>query len=127
MPLTFPKQVRVRSSRDFDLAFSSGRRDSSAAMLVVARENGLGWSRLGLSTGKRFGESHQRNRAKRLLRESFRLEQHDLPVGYDFIIVPRADGFPDHMELLRPLLAAALRRVIHGRPMQPRDRRKPRR
>ena len=129
MRRTFPRSARVIRRQDFDVAFASGRRAGSDAMLVVARENGLGWSRLGLSTGRRFGRAHQRNRAKRLLREAFRLEREQLPVGYDFIVVPRAGAFPDHADDARRVLVELAGRAIRGRQNQPRlkDGRKRRR
>jgi RNase P protein component len=53
------------------------------------RVNDLGRRRLGLSVGKKLGGAVVRNRYKRVLREAFRLSQHELPEGYDYILIPR--------------------------------------
>ena len=45
--------------------------------------------RFGLSVPRRVGAAPRRNRIKRLLRESFRLMQHDFPRPYDLVIVVR--------------------------------------
>jgi ribonuclease P protein component len=46
-------------------------------------------SRLGVITSGRIGNAVVRNRARRLLRESFRLHQHDLKVPVDLVLVAR--------------------------------------
>lgn len=58
-------------------------------MTIYARPNELSHLRLGISISRRVGSAPKRNRIKRLLREAFRLRQHDLPAGYDLIIVVR--------------------------------------
>lgn len=128
--LAFPRAARIRSSKHFDLAFNAGRRASSNVMLVVARENGLGWSRLGLSCGRKFGPSHRRNRAKRLIKEAFRLERASLPAGYDYVVVPRKEGFPDHLDAIRDTVRRLFPSATRGQPQRPRPqdgRRKKRR
>nr|WP_241015230.1 ribonuclease P protein component [Pseudomonas fulva] len=58
-------------------------------LLILARENGLDHPRLGLVIGKKSVKlAVQRNRLKRLMRDSFRLNQQAL-AGLDIVIVAR--------------------------------------
>jgi ribonuclease P protein component len=41
---------------------------------------------------RRFGNAVRRNRAKRLIREAFRVLRHDWPAHTDWVIIPRAAG-----------------------------------
>jgi ribonuclease P protein component len=113
----FPRSHRLRASARFDAVFRAGGRASRDGMLVVALGNGLPHARLGLSVGRRFGPAHRRNRAKRLLREAFRLDLARLPAGYDLIVVPRAGGFPDRLDDVRTLLVEAAARAAGRAPV----------
>lgn len=58
-------------------------------IVVYIRKNRQGKSRLGLTCSKSVGKAVQRNRAKRLMREAYRLNEDRLCSGYDCIIVAR--------------------------------------
>jgi ribonuclease P protein component len=107
----YPGRLRVRSRADYDRIFQKGRRAGSSALLVVALENDLGYSRFAVSTGRKFGRAPVRNRARRLLREAFRLQRDAVPAGFDFIAVPRAPLFPDRLDQVAPLLLAQAERA----------------
>lgn len=85
----FTRAMRMRSQRDFTLAYRQGSRARGRILVVVARANGLGITRLGLSVGRKIWKSAvRRNRLRRVFREAFRLSQPDLPAGVDFILIP---------------------------------------
>ncbi|MBM4052561.1 MAG: ribonuclease P protein component [Planctomycetes bacterium] len=81
--------MRVKSSAEFAQAYKAGVRDDARWVVVYGRPNGLSHARLGLSISRKVGGAVVRNRLKRLLREAFRLRQHELATGIDLIVVGR--------------------------------------
>ncbi|HTL28998.1 MAG TPA: ribonuclease P protein component [Tepidisphaeraceae bacterium] len=88
-PHTFPRTHRLRSKIDFSKVFDARMRESRGPITIYALPNNLNHPRMGISIGRAVGTAPRRNRIKRLLRESFRLMQHDFPRGYDLVITVR--------------------------------------
>ncbi|MGK0673772.1 MAG: ribonuclease P protein component [Halothiobacillaceae bacterium] len=77
METSFPKRVRLLRPAEFKNVFTDSLRVSRNGVVVLARRNELGFARLGLAVAKRhIKRAHERNRIKRLARETFR--QHAL-------------------------------------------------
>jgi ribonuclease P protein component len=85
---TLSPAERIKDREDFSRTFKAGRRIRTPGFTIVFAPNGLGYSRIGISVGKRFGRAVQRNRAKRIFRELFRLNKDQLPKGVDYIFMP---------------------------------------
>lgn len=58
-------------------------------IVVYLKRNRLGINRLGLTCTKTVGKAVERNRAKRLMKEAYRLNEGKLQKGYDVVIVAR--------------------------------------
>lgn len=72
--------------------------------MVIAVPNEMGFCRLGLSVSRKVGNSVKRHHIKRLLREAFRLVQHEFPGAYDLIIVIRPHTVWELAEYQKTLL-----------------------
>lgn len=118
--LTFSAGQRVKSSDDFRRCYNSGQRAGDGHLLVFVAQNQLPTSRLGVSVSKKHGNAVARNRKKRLLREAFRLLQTELPLGLDFVLVPRQrtdSTLQDFQRSLKRLAAKLDRRRNRGEPV----------
>jgi ribonuclease P protein component len=102
---TFPRSCRLGGRHEFSAVFEARTRESRGPLTVYAKANALGHGRLGISISRKVGTAVRRNRIKRLLREAFRLMQHDLPGGYDLVVVVRPH---------EPLILADYQRLMSG-------------
>jgi len=104
----FPKRLRLLRANDFERVFAARSSAGDAWLVVYGAANGLGHPRLGLTVSRRVGGAAARNRWKRLLREAFRLRQHQLP-PLDMVCIPRAGSLPKLRQLMESLPTLALR------------------
>ncbi|CAD6365174.1 Ribonuclease P protein component [Shewanella putrefaciens] len=73
----------------FKSVFSNPIKASSAEITLLAIPNSEQHPRLGLTVAKRYVKrANQRNRIKRIIRDSFRLNQHDIP-HLDIVVLVR--------------------------------------
>ena len=86
----FSKSQRLLDAAAYKSVFDDARlKVSRQQVLFLARPNDLAGPRLGLVIAKKnVRKANQRNRIKRILRESFRLKQHRLN-GIDTIVLAR--------------------------------------
>lgn len=89
----FPKSARLRNSAEFRRVYASGRRYDGRYMTAFVLTNSSDSQRLGITASRKMDtRAVLRNRAKRLLREAFRLsgaELGDLGKSYDWVLNAR--------------------------------------
>jgi ribonuclease P protein component len=95
VPLGFPRAMRIKQAREFSRVKKEGRRASRTYLIAnwTILPGGTE-SRLGVITSRKIGPAVVRSRARRLLRETFRLHQPELkqPVALVLVAKPAIVG-----------------------------------
>lgn len=85
----FPRGARLLTEDQFRQVFNQSERSSDKCFTVLARDNGGKPSRLGLAIAKKhLRRSVDRNRVKRITRESYRVIR-GRAHGIDFVVLAR--------------------------------------
>ena len=85
---SFPKTSRLINNGQFKAVMARNMHASDRLLTLFMAENNAECPRLGLAVGTCFRSAVIRNRIKRLLREAFRKNQHKIPKGFDYVIMP---------------------------------------
>jgi len=88
---SFPKSARLLTGADFRAVLARRLCAYDKLLTVCMAENTRAFPRLGISVSKSVGRAVLRNRLKRLLRESFRLNRHRLPQNFDYVVMISKD------------------------------------
>jgi ribonuclease P protein component len=89
---TFGWECKLRKTDEFSSVFRFRRAQRGTRLDIFFRQNDLGFSRLGLVVPKRvLSRAVDRNRAKRVIRELFRLHRHELG-NLDVVVRVKAAG-----------------------------------
>ena len=106
--LKLPRSQRLRGRIRIDEIYNSGKRRIAHPLHIssLRRTDNLP-SAFAISIGTRCGNAITRNTIKRRLREAFRLMQHELPPGLDYLIVVKP-----HKPLPMAAYQARLRQLL---------------
>ena len=106
--LRFPKRLHLLKASEFERVFAARNSAANPWFALYGAANDVGHPRLGITVSRRVGNAVERNRWKRLIRESFRLTQHRLP-ALDLVCVARAPAPPALSQLMEMIPAMAER------------------
>jgi ribonuclease P protein component len=99
------RNQRLRRPEQFGRVRREGKSWAHPLLILNAGRNRTGRTRCGFVVSKQLGKAHDRNRAKRRIREAVRLVYDHIPPGWDLVFVVRT-----------PVLAApfdAIRRAVY--------------
>lgn len=83
------KYERLLKSSEYEAAFKNGKFLRSPYFIMIINKNKKAFNRLGIVIQRKtFNSSVARNKAKRRIREMFRLNKWNIDGGYDIVIQP---------------------------------------
>jgi len=110
----FPREARIRRSREFREISWSARRHVTEAFVVLVSPTPSRPERvrLGVTVSRKVGNAVTRNRVKRLIREWFRRDRRAIGEGRDIVVIAR----PSAARLAGSAAFAELNRALQGGP-----------
>ncbi|MDD2760320.1 MAG: ribonuclease P protein component [Methylomonas sp.] len=101
---SFPDLYRLRTPADYKSVFADPIKSTDRYFTVLATSNPLPHPRLGLAIAKKaIRKAVARNRIKRTVRESFRLQRQKI-VNIDIVVLARGDAANADVHILRKSL-----------------------
>jgi ribonuclease P protein component len=104
--------VKLRRRAEFTKVYDRGIRFRGRFMTCFALPNAVGSPRLGIAASQKIGNAVARNRAKRLVRELFKV--HKPLTGIDIVVIPRREMLEASWRNIEADYRAALQRLEKG-------------
>lgn len=79
----------LKLNKEFRRLYYKGKSYATGSVVVYAAKNRRSYNRTGITVSKTIGNAVKRNRAKRLIRESYYQLCDSIKSGYDFVFVAR--------------------------------------
>jgi ribonuclease P protein component len=86
---SFPKTFRLRRKNEFQQVYDKKNSVADDTLIIYAKKNELTHPRLGLAITRKIGNAVVRNKWKRLIRESFRLNRDKFDYGIDIVVIAK--------------------------------------
>ena len=83
------KSTVLRRKSDFSLIYNKGKSIGERYVVLFLINNDLSHNRVAFLASKKVGKSVERNRARRLMKESYREIKENLKDGYDLVFIAR--------------------------------------
>ncbi len=83
------KEEILRKNEDFSIVYKKGKSLGEQYIVFFYRKNYKQINRVGFLASKKVGNSVLRNRARRLMKESYRNLKNNIITGYDMIFIAR--------------------------------------
>ena len=110
----FPPRLRLTSRRQYQAVYKHGRRTGTLSFTMFGLPNDQGGPRLGITVTRKVGNAVRRNRIKRVFREIFRQNLHQLDTALDLVINAHRGIDVDEFRALESEFLITFRRLARG-------------
>lgn len=87
------KDCSLRGKKRFREVYDNGKSFANKYLIIFFLKNNYNYNRIGFVTTKKLGNSVLRNKCRRRLKNAFRKNVSNTKLGYDIILLFRANAF----------------------------------
>lgn len=96
--------ISLKKNNEFQKVYKEGKSKANKYLVMYVLPNQLSINRLGISVSKKVGNSVVRHRLTRLIRESYRLNQHMFNSSLDIVVVVRTTARDENYHTMESAL-----------------------
>jgi ribonuclease P protein component len=108
-----PKYCLLRKNWEFEAVYRHGKRLHGKGFTIVYLANNRDYNRIGISISRKVKGAVTRNRIKRIVKESFRLNRGVYPPEADIVITVRPDFSLNSPDLITETVASLVSSHAH--------------
>lgn len=82
----------LKKNFQFRFVYNKGKSLANKYLVMYIVKNGKNSNKLGISVSKKVGNSVVRSRVTRLIRESYRLKEDNIQLGFDIVVIARSSA-----------------------------------
>ena len=105
------REFRLTQSTDFKRVRQLGKSYAHPLVILIVLANEKDHSRFAVSAGRSVGNAVERNRAKRLMRESVRQKFQKISTGWDVVMIARRGAAQAHLSEIDLTITNLLKRA----------------
>lgn len=105
------KKEVLRRDSDFSSIYKKGKSVGDRFVVIFSKKNNLPYNRTAFLASKKVGNAVARNRARRLMKESYRSVGDQLATGYDIIFIARKTITNSKLADVKKSIEAAARKA----------------
>lgn len=100
--------ISIKENHLFQRLYRIAKSEVTPFVVVYYKKTKLPYNRLGITATKKIGNAVERNRARRIIKEAYRLLEPEMIIGYDIVIVARKKTVSAKMQHVKQSLENAL-------------------
>lgn len=100
----------LKKNYEFQIVYKRGKSIANRELVIYVLPNKKNYNKIGISVSKKVGNSVHRSRITRLIRESYRLMEDNIKIGYDIIVIARIDAKDKNYHIISHSLNHLLRK-----------------
>lgn len=116
MRKSLSKKEIVKRKPEIDQIFKTGKTFSCRGLKMLVSHNGLDWNRVIVIPVRHYGNSVQRNRIRRQIKEIWRNAKPRMLSGYDFAFIVYPGKVPDHEIQTKQLISLCEQAEVFPQP-----------
>ncbi|MDY0304123.1 MAG: ribonuclease P protein component [Sphaerochaeta sp.] len=116
MRRSLTKSEIVKRKGDIEHIFSTGKRYAGRNLKMVVTQNTLDYSRVIVIPVRHYGNSVQRNRIRRQVKEIWRTEKQAMIPGYDVAFVVYPGKSTDHASQRKQIVTLCQKAGLYSQP-----------